>query len=319
MGGTMRTGVLTFGETLALFRARDIGAAATASDYRLSIGGAESNVAIGLSRLGTPCTWVGVIGDDPFGRRIERDLKAEGLRAEVRIDPTVATAVMARERRLPGTGRVAYYRTGSAGSRLHPDDIGRDLIAQHELLHVTGITLALSESARAAVLAAVGHARDLGVTVSFDINHRPSLWPAVDARPWYREVTQMADIVFAGRDEAALIVSDVDDDDELLKQVASLGPREVVLKDGAEAAIAWEGKQFASCKTHAIKTVDTVGAGDGFVAGYLSAVLEGEDLEARLARAMACGAFACLSDGDWEGAPTRAELTLLTDREPVSR
>ncbi len=311
--------VVTLGETMALLHNDNPGPLAHATELRLGIGGAESNVAIALQRLGTPASWIGRVGADSLGERVLRELRGEGVDIHPIVDPDAATGLMLKERRTADATRVWYYRTGSAGSRLDPADLPAQLISRASLLHVTGITAALSMTAHATVLEAVRLALAANVPISFDVNHRHSLWQGRDPSGIYRELAAVASIVFAGEDEARIIAPDVQDVKELAAAIARLGPTQVVIKLGADGCFALiDGIEYAQPAVP-IRVVDTVGAGDAFVAGYLAEFIAGEDVEMRLRTAVATGAFACLTSGDWEGLPRRSELALLAANEPVTR
>jgi 2-dehydro-3-deoxygluconokinase len=310
--------VVTLGETMGLFRATSVGSLAHVSDFTLGIGGAESNVAIALARLGTPARWIGRVGADSIGRRVLRELRAEGLDVIGIVDSSAPTGIMVKEQRTNDATRVQYYRAGSAGSRLTEDDLAQADIAHAALLHVTGITPALSDSAHAAVLAAIATAQNAGVPVSFDVNHRSSLWSR-DAASTYRDLASRANIVFAGEDEARILFPNAATPSELAKAIAELGPSQVLIKRGAAGCVALVDKVNYVREAIPVRAVDTVGAGDAFVAGYLAELLAGLPVAARLTTAVILGAFACLNSGDWEGFPMREELGLLSQSEPVER
>lgn len=319
-GGTVhRPYVVTLGETMALIRAEEPGPLAHAPSLGLGVGGAESNVAIGLARLGTDVAWCGRVGDDALGVLVQREIRAEGVQTHVCVDPDAPTGLMIKERRTPATQKVAYYRAGSAGSRLAPEDIPAGLVEDADLLHVSGITAALSPVARATLLDAVDRARSTGVSVSFDINHRASLWSEAEARAFSRDLLERVDLVFAGEDEAALVVGSHRRVEDAAAELAALGPPEVVLKRGAQGALSLVAGELHSAPAVPVDVVDTVGAGDAFVAGYLAERVAGGSPAARLALGVTTAAFVCLVPGDWEGLPRREELSLLTDREPVRR
>ncbi|WP_284763161.1 sugar kinase [Arthrobacter sp. efr-133-R2A-63] len=310
--------VLTFGETMALMRTDQVGPLAHASTLSLGIGGSESNVAIGLQRLGVQAVWCGRVGADSVGTLVEREIRAEGVDVRAAVDPFAPTGLMIKERRTPATQRVSYYRSGSAGSRITPEDINEQLVSGAALLHVTGITPALSTQAESTLRYAVDAARAHGVTVSFDLNYRGNLWSPEAARSVYRDIIPLADIVFAGDDEAAIAVG-AGDPEELARRISALGPNQAVIKLGADGSVALiEGTIFRQAAV-AVDTVDTVGAGDAFVAGYLAELVAGREPQDRLITATTTGAFACLVPGDWEGLPRRHELPMLQTREPVSR
>jgi 2-dehydro-3-deoxygluconokinase len=312
-------GLLTLGETMASLSAPGIGPLRHQRSLDLHIGGAESNVAVGVVRLGGCATWVGRVGDDELGDLVLAQLRGEGVDVSHAVrDPSARTGLMIKSRRTPTVGRVTYYRSGSAGSRLAPDDLPLDAVRAAGVLHVTGITPALGESARAATFAAVEEARAAGVLVSLDVNHRSALWTAREATPVLRRLAAEVDILFAGEDEVALLGIDVGagrdpaaDPGAAIRAMVGLGPRQAILKRGARGAVAQVEDRTVEVPAHAVQAVDPVGAGDAFVAGYLAELLAGADADRRLATAAACGAFAVTVPGDWEGLPGRRDLPLL--------
>ena len=310
--------VLTFGETMALFGAIGTGSLAHTHTAHLGMGGAESNVAIALRRLGVEVSWFGRVGRDSMGDLIERQLRAEGITADVIRDPDAITGLMVKERRTATTTRVWYYRSGSAGSRLSISDIPEHPLETATLLHITGITPALSDSARETTLECVRRARQRGVPVSFDLNYRHALWSPEQARPIYRQLIALSDIVFAGADEAAIAVGPGDPID-LIRRLRALGPTEAIIKLGDRGTVADIDGDLHTVPAIPVSVVDSVGAGDGFVAGYLAERLTGKSAADRLRTAVTVGAFACTVAGDWEGMPRRDELGLLTVGEPVAR
>jgi len=313
------TDVVTLGETMGLMKADTPGPLAQVSTLSLGMGGSESNFAIALRRLGTSVTWVGRVGDDSLGELVLRELAAEGIVVDPLRDPAAPTGLMIKERRTMDQLKVWYYRSGSAGSRLSREDIPAERIANARLLHLTGITPALSASAAQAAQYALDVAREAGVLVSFDLNYRSALWPVEEAGDVFRNFIAQADIVFAGDDEAAIAVGPSEDSLELARRVAALGPGQTVIKRGAAGCAAViNGVEYEQAAVK-INAIDTVGAGDAFVAGYISDLLAGASVQGRLLTAVRTGAFACLVPGDWEGMPRRHELAMLDTTEPVAR
>lgn len=312
--------VVTLGETMALVRTSEIGSLRHAHGLTLGIGGAETNVAIGLARLGVPVSWLGRVGDDSLGERVAREIRAEGVDVRAMTDPDAATGLMVKERPSASSTAVHYYRAGSAGSRVAASDLPDGWVEGASLLHVTGITPLLSSTARAAVLAAVERARGAAVTVSFDINYRSALAPADAAGPVLREIAERADIVFGGEDEFAILYPDASAADAA-RLLRDAGCATTVLKQGPAGATVFAGDAVVESSGFAIDVIDTVGAGDAFVAGYLSGLLDDLGAAEILRRANACGAMACLVPGDWEAAPTRSDLArfLDGDADPVRR
>ncbi|MCC3295930.1 sugar kinase [Arthrobacter sp. zg-Y411] len=319
MTGLPQPYLLTVGETMALLTSGHPGPLAHVSSMDLGIGGSESNVAIGVQRLGGHAVWCGRTGADSLGRLVRREIRAEGITVCSVEDPEAPTGLMLKERRTASTQKVDYYRAGSAGSRLSPEDVDATLIAGASVLHVSGITPALSDSAARTIRYCIDTARAAGVTVSFDLNYRAKLWSAEEASHSYRELIPLTDIVFGGDEEAALALGEHDAPAELARRLAKLGPAQAVIKLGSKGAVAYIDGQVLVQPPVPITPVDTVGAGDAFVAGYLAELMNGRPPAERLATAAKTGAFACLASGDWEGLPTRDELALLDQDEAVTR
>jgi 2-dehydro-3-deoxygluconokinase len=303
--------VVTFGETMVLLVGHGAGSVSELDAMRVDTGGAESNTAIALARLGVPVTWVGRVGADPAGDRVLRDIRGEGVIATATTDPDRSTGLMMKERLPDGRTRVTYHRRGSAGSALRPSDVPASLIERSLLLHLTGITSALSDSAHETVLAALTRAESAGVRVSFDVNHRPKLIDDTTGRARYREVAARSAIVFAGDDEARLVLDRPersDDAEDLARMLADLANGRAVVKLGSRGAVAAvDGRVFRRAATP-VRVVDPVGAGDAFVAAFLAARLAGEDPVTALDLAAEAGALACTVDGDWHGLPRASDL-----------
>ncbi len=303
------TRVLAIGETMGVAVSAVGHPLRTASQLRLSTAGAESTVAIGLSRLGHSVEWVGVVGADEVGMRVRRDLQAEGVGLKFsRIVTTAATGFMLRELSSPERTRVSYYRHDSAGSLLAPSDVTPAVAAGADLVHVTGITPALSDTCAAAVRAAVEQAHAAGITVSFDVNYRRTLPLSGRAKEFARDLLPLVDILFVGQDELWL-VSDEQDPLAAVKLLLAGNPAEVVVKRGAAPALGVTAVgELAECAAWSIQVVDVVGAGDSFAAGYLAARAEGRALAERLRWATTCAACTIGTVGDWEGLPTRTDI-----------
>lgn len=307
--------VLTLGETMGSIRT--LRPLRLGGDMSMSLGGAETNVAIGLARLGHSVRWAGRVGDDEIGQFALRTLRAEGVSLDaVSVDAERPTGLMILESRTAGVSRASYYRAGSAGSALQPEDLAGALAAGCRILHVTGITPALSATAAEATLAAARQARAAGATVSFDVNFRSKLWAADRAAEVLTRLVAEADVVIASEDELHLVCPPGLDEEDAVHHLGRLGVRDVVVKRGQDGATAWAFSDGTVTSTEhrdavQVQVVDTVGAGDAFSAGYLSAALDGLPLAERLDRGVALGAFAVADSTDWEGLPTRADLALV--------
>ena len=302
----MTVDLLTLGETMAALRSG--GPLKLGGHLQLSVAGAESNVAIGLARLGHRTRWVGRVGDDELGALVLRTLRAEGVDvAAAVVAPGELTGMLLFEPAPGGATRVHYRRAGCAGARIAVTDVAPAVAQGARILHVTGITAALGEGPAAAVRYAVETARAGGATVCLDVNHRPKLWGRARAAAALRPLTAAAHILVASEDELP-VVGDGPDEAAQVQALLDLGVREVVVKRGARGASAYTGAGRCDEPARVVPVVDTIGAGDAFSAGYLSAVLDGLPVEDRLRRGVTLGAAAVAGPGDWEFLPTRAEL-----------
>ncbi|WP_424215794.1 sugar kinase (plasmid) [Streptomyces sp. BI20] len=312
--------LVTLGEALATLTPTGIGPLRTARTLELGLAGAETTVAIGVRRLGHPTAWIGRLGADELGAHLRRTLKAEDVALPGPEDHEAPTAVMFKERRTAGARRVHYLRRDSAGSRLTPADLPDGLVERARVLHTSAITTALSPSAADTVRTAVARARRAGVTVSFDANHRASLWTREAARTAVLPLLAHVDLLFAGLDEAHLLLGHDsegagthDTPEGLARALHGLGPATVVLTRGRAGAVSVGPDGTHRQPALSVPEVDPVGAGDSFVAGYLAALLDGTDAPGRLALGARVAAFSVSAHGDWEGLPDRSELTLPLD------
>lgn len=319
---SVTAGLVTLGETMGLLTPAEFGPLAHATSFKMTMAGAESNVAIAVRRLGVPATWIGKVGADEVGDLIERELRAEGVRTLALRSPAAPTGLMLKTRRTSGVTRVSYFRSDSAGSRLTADDLDERLVATADALHVTGITPALGAGPAAAVRAAVETARAHRVPVALDVNYRAALWDHADAARVLRDLAGQVDVLFASEHEAVILAGPdggADEADVLARRLAQLGPRQVVIKRGRLGSVALVDDELHCVDSLPVHSVDPVGAGDAFVGGYLAELMSGCGPATRLATATATGAFAVTVSGDWEGLPHRDELALLSTTDDIVR
>jgi 2-dehydro-3-deoxygluconokinase len=301
--------VLALGETMVLLLAQQPGPLREASSFTRHIAGAESNVAVGVCRLGGSARFISRVGDDEFGQVIVSRLRGEGVDvSQVRFEPEAPTGLVIRERREFGPVDVVYYRKGSAASRMSPADLDPAVFARTQYLVLSGITPALSDSCRETVFAAAEIARSQNVTVVLDPNLRLKLWSADDARRVLRDLVALSDIVLPGMDEAELLTGR-GDPHQAAAALLRVGAKLIVVKLGPRGAVAVSGDETVeSAGVSLPRVVDPVGAGDAFAAGFLSGQIRGLDLADSLALANRCGAFAMTVPADQEGLPRWADV-----------
>ena len=302
--------VVTLGETMALWRTDDAGAPTNGSRGTLGFGGTDSNVAIALARLGHSSKWISVLGDDELGRMIASGIESEGVEISVRFSRSLPTGLMVKSPSKTKERFVSFYRSGSAASKMGVADVAENEFEGAKIFHFSGITPMLSPSCAELVHKAVDTCKSSGALISFDVNHRSALWDGLAAKETYLEFCDEADLVFGDREELSLIAGQDLSDEDLMGRVAELGPTHVVMKLGDEGAMSLSGGELLARRAVKVEIADTVGAGDSFVAGYLSALLDDEPPAERLLRATYCGAQACTNPGDWEGAVTRDQLNV---------
>jgi 2-dehydro-3-deoxygluconokinase len=302
--------VVTFGEAMALFIADAPGELDEIEHFTRSLAGAETNVAIGLARLGLRTGWVSKVGDDPFGAYILRHLRREGVDLrEVKVDPRYPTGFQFKSKVASGDPKVQYYRKGSAASTIGVEDFAESYFLSARHLHMTGIPPALSASAKQFAELAMNTMKTAGRTVSFDPNLRPQLWGSErEMIDTINRLASRADWFLPGLAEGRLLTGYADPRDiaaYYLERGASL----VVVKLGPEGAYyrtATEENRVPGFPVS--KVVDTVGAGDGFAVGVVSGLLQSLPVEAAVVRGNAIGAMVVTSPGDSDGLPTRDQL-----------
>lgn len=268
--------VVTMGESMVLFQPFQGESIRYAPLFTKTIAGAESNVAIGLSRLGRKTRWIGRLGKDPFGDLIVSTLAGEGVDVTYAIrDEEAPTAVFFKGYRMQGSDpSIYYYRKGSAASRFAPQDVREQWFEGAKHFHVSGITPALGQSAFETTMLAMQQARELGLTVSFDPNLRRKLWGEEEARRKLTQLIPYCDYFFPGMDEAQFLLG-TNDPDAMGEQFLAMGVKIVVIKQGPEGAVAYtKHGAVASTGVRVPYVVDTVGAGDAFAVGLLDVLLD---------------------------------------------
>jgi len=310
--------VLTFGEALVGYASVE-GDLRTATHFTRFPGGADLNVAVGLTRLGVRTTWASVLGNDAHG-----DYLADAV-GQLGMTPLVCradgpTALMFKAGGADGDPEVLQVRHASAFARHAEELLTSDVLAldgvQH--VHLTGIVLGISPAARAAALTLLDAAVNAGLSVSFDPNLRLNLWPdQEEMRGMINTVAARATVLMPGLVEGRLLTG-ASEPDDIAQFYLSRGVQEVVIKLGAAGARGWTADGgTARSRSFPVSPIDTVGAGDGFAAGYLAAFLGGGSLQARLDQGAAVGALVTTRRGDLSAMPRRPEVNALLNSSPT--
>ena len=333
--------VVTLGEAMVLLAAEETGPLAPVRRFSKHTAGAETNVAVGLARLGLRVGWVSRLGNDTMGQFLRDAFMKEGIDcSQVTLVPGARPGFMFKGRVDDGTDPpIEYHRQGSAASLMGPNDLPLTWLQTARHLHVTGVFAALTPATLAATQTAMATVRAQGGSISFDPNLRPALWASeAHMRSTINALAAQADWVLPGLDEGRLLTG-CNTPEEIaqfyLAQMkapshASLSGQGVVVKlgaDGAYFATAASAQDSASDTAHhavnhasvnatqgyvpafpVTKVIDTVGAGDAFAVGIISALLEDLTITQAVQRATWMGARAVQVRGDSDGLPTRAEL-----------
>ncbi len=307
--------LITLGEALVIFSPATTGQLRFVHSFAKSIGGAEANVAIAISRLGFKAGWMSRLGDDEFGRYVEYALKGEGVDlAQVKFDSELPTGLLFKEQYQSSNPTVYYYRKGAAVTKMCASDIVEEYIANAKILHVTGILPALSAENHAASFQALKYAKKHGVNISFDPNLRLKLWDRETAKATLLAMVPYADIILPGLDEAEFLLG-LSEPKEICQKFHELGCKVVVLKLGKDGCLISAGDEIIKVAGYVVhKLVDTVGAGDGFAAGFLAGILSGKSLRECGELANGVGAMATLVAGDSEGYPSMRQLLEFTGK-----
>lgn len=302
--------VITFGESMVLFSPSKTGPLRYVNQFEKTVGGAESNVAIALTRLGHQVSWMSRLGNDEFGLYVRNFIRGEGVDTSlVTFDSNHSTGIFFKERNDAAKDpRVFYYRAGSAASYMDRTLLDEDKFKAAKFLHITGITAALSNSCRDLIFSAIELAKQNNVTVVFDPNIRFKLWSEKEAHEVLNGIATKSDIVLPGIEEGCFLTGE-NTPEKIAEHFLQNGAKAVVVKLGEQGAYYQSGNQQGYVDGFKIDhIVDTVGAGDGFAAGFISGLLRGWSYCDAVALGNRIGASALAVTGDVEGYPYWAEI-----------
>jgi 2-dehydro-3-deoxygluconokinase len=301
--------VITIGDAMIALCPLKKGPIIFSDTFERKIGGAELNVAIGCSRLGLKSGWISRLGNDDFGKYILKTVRGEDVdTSEVKLVDGYQTSVYFREVLSDGSSRSFYYREKSPTSTMTSEDLNEEYFKNAKILHITGVFPSINKNNQMVIIEAVKLAKKLNLKVSFDPNIRLKMWTKKEAKNFIQRILPSVDILLIGDEEVELLLDD-SNIEKAMETFHSYGIETVIVKKGAKGAIGSDGKnvyEVPAIKPKAL--VDTVGAGDGFAAGFLTALLKGETLENCVRFANAVGSLVVGVEGDNDGLPYYDEV-----------
>lgn len=306
--------IFTLGDALITFNPSTTGPLRYISSFERKVGGAELNFAIGCARLGLEVKWMSRLGGDEFGKYIYKTVRGEGINmSEVELVEGYPSSLNFKEILEDGSGKTFYYRYESPISTLRPDDIKPELFSDVAYIHLTGVFLAITKSSLPIVLKILEIAKEQSIPVAFDPNIRLKLWTIEEARAAYFTIFPYVDVLLTGLDEIEMIVENLPL--ESFAEKYAIG--QLVIKDGANGSKAYIAGEWYEAAPFNVNPVDTVGAGDGFDAGYIYGLMNDYDVQERLTFANAVGAMVTTVKGDNEGLPEYDEVQVFLGNKTV--
>ncbi|EIW26260.1 sugar kinase [Pelosinus fermentans] len=314
--------VITIGEPMALLVADHEGPLEDIEHFTKYVAGAEVNFSIGMTRLGHSVTYITKLGQDPFGKYINKFLQQQNIKTPyVKFDDSNRTGMQLKAKVSVGDPEVFNFRKGSAASHLNLPDV-EDIVWENvKHLHLTGIPPALSATCRSVTYKLIETAKENGVSISFDPNLRLQLWEDKEEMVQIiNELASQSDIVLPGINEGLLLTGS-DDENAIADFYLNKGVSTVIVKLGEKGAfVKTKEDSFIVPGFKVEKVVDTVGAGDGFAVGVISGLLEGLSLNDAVRRGNAVGALAVMSPGDNDGLPNSDQLeTYMNSQNGINR
>lgn len=303
--------IVCVGEPLVQFNAVRPGPLRNVSLFEKHVGGPETTVAVCVRRLDHSSGLIGRVGDDELGHFIAgwlRGIDVDTSRLKVDSSGSTAICLVQRGYPIPGRSRVYYYRRDSAGSRLAPEDIDEEFLSEARILHISGVTPAISQSAMDACLKAVAIARENSVLVSLDTQIRPQLWRSMDdAASAIMKLIEFTNILFTDLGDAEILIGE-GSPEKAIQVFKSLGVEVVVLRLGEHGAMASRGSELAQAEPLPITVEDPLGAGEALVGTFLSCMIESRSLFESLRKSMISWSLVASTLGEQVNLPTSRDL-----------
>ncbi|MBU8906684.1 sugar kinase [Desertibacillus haloalkaliphilus] len=314
--------VITIGEAMVTFNPVTKGPLKYVPSFDRKVGGAELNFALGCSRLGLDAGWVSRLGNDEFGRYILNFVRGEGVDvSEVKLVDEYPTSLNFKEIMEDGSGRTFYYRKQSPTSTMTVESLNEEYFKQAKLLHITGVFPAVDPKNNLPIIKQmVLLAKKHGLLVSFDPNIRLKLWSKDEAREALVELLPDVDVFLTGADEADILLG-VNEPTAIIEKCKEFGISHIAIKQGEKGSVGYHnGQTIEAPPVPPKKVVDTVGAGDGFDAGFVYGVINSWSLEKTLHFANTIGSMVVSVSGDNEGLPYIDDVRVqLGEKEFIER
>lgn len=309
--------VLTLGDALITMNPVTKGPLRHVTHFERKVGGAELNFAIGVARLGLSSSWVSRLGADEFGKVIYNFARGEGVDvSDVQFVDGLSTSVNFKEIKEDGSGKTFYYRSNSPILTLEPESITDEMFQGVDVVHLTGVFLSINKKNRYIAKKMIEKARKHNITISFDPNIRLKLWTIQEAREIFKEIFPNVDILLTGLDEIKLIIGE-DSQKALAEFAESYQIKDLVIKDGGNGSMLYRNGSWTKEKAFDVSVIDTVGAGDGFDAGYIYGYLHNYEPAKLLTFANGVGALVTTVSGDNEGLPYLDEVNAFISNEDI--
>lgn len=309
-----RKKIATIGDAMIVFNPSKTGPLRFVPSFDRSVGGAELNFAIGVSRLGLESKWISCLGNDEFGTHVFNFARGEGIDvSQVNRTEKYPTSIYFKEISESGTGKSFYYRQPSPLLDLTVDSIGNNILDDVDLLHISGVYLAVSSHNIDVAVKLMEIAKQMGIPITFDPNLRLKLWRIEEAKLAYEQVYPFVSHLLTGDEEFELLFGR-QSVEAVLQQYDF---KEIVIKKGANGAAVTSASQHVERNAYTIQSVDSVGAGDAFDSAYVYGLLNHFDIEERLRFANGSGALVATVKGDNEGLPSLTELKQFIGDEKI--